>query len=187
MMMNLEAWVEQVYRDYFHLFLSIGVRNFGLPVDTAKDRIQETFVKVWKNKNEIKNVSESGIRGYTIRIFRNVCINHLRRKPLFIDTTRPDPEEGNENEDSIQAFPDERSQPLYEMLLIEEMRLQEKAIHMLPERYRETVRLTLNGLKPTEIARATGLKMTELNNYKHRGFKKYEAMMHQLDPLRKSK
>lgn len=179
-------WIEFVYRKYFHLFLYIGMRNYGLDLETAKGKIQETFVKVWENRNVIKNDTEPGIRGYAVRTLRNICINHLRRKSPFVDNQIAGGDEDEETGSIIENATDETANPLFEILLIEEKRLQEEAIRRLPEKYREPVRLSLMGVKPREISKKTGLRLSTFTNYKHRGLKQYEKIINHLDPFRKS-
>ena len=81
---------------------------------------------------------------------------------------------------------DESSNPLSAILLIEEMRLQAAAIKQLPPKYREPVKLSLEGMKRQDMAKKLGLKEISIRNLKYRGLKKYEKIMNTLDPLRKS-
>ena len=184
--MDQKYWIEFVYREYFPLFLSIGLRRYGLDMDTAKEKIQETFVMVWQHHLSIKNNTEPGVRGYAIRTLRNLCLNHIRKKHPFVDMSPPGRNDDSGNDMGIEHISDEHTHPLFEILLIEEKRLQEKAIEKLPVKYQEVVRLSLGGLKPREIAEKTGLKMATLTNYKHRGLKRYETLINKMDPLRKS-
>ena len=179
-MKDQRYWIEFVYREYFPLFLATGMKRYGLDMDMAKEKIQETFVMVWKRHASIKNNTEPGVRGYAMRTFRNVCLNHIKRKHPFVDMNS-----SRETDDYIDHVRDEGVHPLFEILLIEEKRLQDIAITMLPEKYQAVVRLSLGGLTPREIARKTDLKMATLTNYKHRGLKKYETIINALDPLRK--
>ncbi len=179
-------WIEMAYREYFPLFLSIGMRNYGLNRDMAQEKIQETFVLVLKKKDSIENYSESGVRGYAIRTYRNLCINHVRRKSPFVIPNDRALDNNKKNNSHVENYSDENIHPLFEILLIEEKRLQEKAINMLPLKYQKVVQLSLTGYKPRDIAKKLEIKMTTLNNYKHRGFQKYEKIIHKIDPLRKN-
>jgi len=74
--------------------------------------------------------------------------------------------------------------PLNEMLLIEEMRMQSAALDKIPSKYRETVRLSLQGLKPREVSRRLGIKSTTIKNLKHRGLKMFQNELRKIDPDR---
>lgn len=186
--MDLSELVEKIYKSYFYLFLSIGKKNYGLDDDTLKDMIQETFIKVWKNKHTIRIKNEAGVRSFAIRAFRNTCISYLRIPNPFVEKEdnndmNPDRRKSDFIEEKVA---DTGSDPLSEILLIEEMRLQETVINKLPPKYRETVKLSLEGIKRKDIAQKLGLKNTVIHNLKHRGLKKYEKILNMLDPLRKS-
>ncbi len=185
--MDVSKAVEKTYNQYFGLFLSIGQRNYGLNGETIKDMIQETFEKVLKNMHKIKAKDEAGVRSYAITVFRNTCISHLRRPNPFIELGHNSIEPVCMVNDSLErTVSDKNSNPLYEILLIEEMRLQEAAINKLPEKYRETVKLSLEGVKRKDIAKLLNIKETAIHNLKYRGLKKYEKIIKTLDPMRKS-
>ncbi len=172
--MDISQVLETIYRKYFNLFISIGFR-YRLDKETIKDMIQETFSKVLSNTKTIRAETEPELRSYVITTFRNQCLLYLRdsKKHWNIDTY-----EGN----SI----DVRAHPLYEILIIEEIRLRDYAITLIePEKYREPVRLYLDGLKPGRIAEIIVRNGSTTRNLIHRGLKKFEKIIFKLDPLRK--
>lgn len=175
--------VEKIYRQYFDLFLYIGHNRFHFDPETIKDKIQETFKNIWKNRHRINNNDEKSMRCYAIRVFRNTCINHLKRPNLFIEY---DDSDKTNNPDNPANMVDVTANPLFEILITEEKRLQEKAISRLPVKYREIVRLSLEGMKRKNIAEKLNIKETSIHNLKFRGLKKYETIINRLDPLRKS-
>lgn len=185
--MNISELIENIYQSYFYLFLSIGKINYGLDNDETKEMIQETFIKIWTKKHTIKLKNEAGVRSFAISVFRNTCISHLRRPNPFIvksyNSKETNRKESNHLEDDAI---DVKSDPLSEILLIEEMRLREVALKQLSPKYRETVKLSLEGMKRKDIAKKLCIKESVIHNLKHRGLKKYEKIMNILDPLRKS-
>ncbi len=181
--MDVSELIEKIYTSYFYLFLSIGKKNYTLEDDVVKDMIQETFIKIWKNKHAIKAKSEAGVRNFALSVFRNTCISHLRKPKFFPEKDINDQDQGGSLEDNIE---DKRSNPLSEILLIEETRLQEAAIKQLPPKYRIPVKLSLEGMKRKDIAKKLGLKEISIRNLKYSGLKKYEKIMNTLDPLRKN-
>jgi RNA polymerase sigma factor (sigma-70 family) len=149
------------------------------------DRLQEAFVKVWANRRRIKNRHEVGLRNYTLSVFRNTCIDHLRKK-RFPRPLQPNDEQriDGDRSQTPDAMPDPTDDPLNELLLIEEMRLQAAALDKLPPKYRDAVRLSLQGLKPREITSELGIKQSTLKNLKHRGLKMFKRELGKIDPDR---
>lgn len=180
--MDVSELIETIYKSYLYLFLSIGMRNYSLHDDEAKEMIQETFIKVWKNKHTIRAKNEAGVRNYTLSVFRNSCISYLRKSALFVEKSSDCEQDGSPEQNMM----DTRSDPLSEILLIEEMRLQDEAIKQLPPKYRETIKLSLEGMKRKDIAKKLEIKEITIRNLKHRGLKKYEKIINTLDPMRKS-
>jgi len=178
--------IEQTYKSCFCLYLSIAQKSYGLDQETAKDRIQETFIKVLQNKHTIREKNEASIRCFTIRVFRNTCISHLRKKDPLAEKSYPMDHQDQTRKDPIEEnVASTQDDPLYTILLIEEMRLREEAINRLPPKYRETVRFTLEGIKRKDIAKRLDIKETSIHNIKHRGLKKYATIINSLDPSRK--
>lgn len=173
--MDISLALETIYKNYFNLFLAMGFR-YRLDKETVKEMIQETFTKAFLNIHTIRATTEAELRSFVIRIFRNQCLLHLRNTKKHLDL-----------KEFETGLADEKCNPLYEILLIEEMRLRQLAISLIePEKYREPVRLYLGGRKPGEIATCINRNPSTTRNLIHRGLKIFERMMTSLDPLRKS-
>lgn len=186
--MNIDGALEKTYREHINLFLSIGRYNYGLSPETGMDRLQEAFVKIWSNRHRIKNHHEAGVRNYALKVFRNTCIDHLRKNkgptPLQPDNCH---RINRTTASPIETVADLNADPLNEILLIEEMRMQSAALDKVPPKYRETVRLSLQGLKPREVSRQLGIKSTTIKNLKHRGLKMFQNELRKIDPERMPK
>jgi RNA polymerase sigma factor (sigma-70 family) len=185
--MDIDAAIEKTYKEHINLFLSIAHYNYGLDPETAMDRLHEAFVKIWSKRHRINNRHEAGLRNFALKVFRNTCIDHLRRKRL----PAPSPPDHNPKIKSRSAqrsenLVDRNCDPLSEMLLIEELRLQSAALDRIPAKYRDTVEMSLQGLKPRQIARQLNLKSTTLKNLKHRGLKLFQKELRKMDPDRMS-
>ncbi len=176
--------LEKIYTQHFGLFLSIGLR-YGLDYETAKEMIQDTFTKVWKNNHRIKKKNEASVRSYLITTYKRICISTLRRNNLFVEIkdSYNNQETYTRKEENVK---DLQSDPLHEILLIEEMRLRKFAIKQLHSRYREPVRLFLEGKKPQDIAEINGGNRSTIRTQIERGLKKFEKILNKIDPLRKS-
>jgi RNA polymerase sigma factor (sigma-70 family) len=51
--------------------------------EEAEDIVQEVYIKLWGMRNTLKNYSS--IEALSIRITRNLCLDHLRRKKVNND------------------------------------------------------------------------------------------------------
>jgi RNA polymerase sigma factor (sigma-70 family) len=180
--MDIDGALEKLYRNHIQLFISIARYNFGMGVETGMGRIQETFVKVWSNRHRINTSHEAGVRSYALKVFRNTCIDYLRRRkaPAHVagDGCHRPPSH------TIEGFADCNADTLNEILLVEEMRLQSVAVEQIAPKYREVVRLSLQGMKPRQIAQRLDIKSTTLKNLKHRGLKLFQKELRKVDPDR---
>lgn len=173
--MDISLALETIYKNYFNLFMAIGFR-YRLDKETIKEMIQESFTKAFLNIHTIRATTESELRSYVIRIFRNQCLLHLRNTKNHLDL-----------KEFETGLADEKYNTLYEILIIEEMRLRQFAISLMePEKYREPVSLYLEGCKPGDIATRINRNASTTRNLIHRGLKIFERIMTTLDPLRKS-
>lgn len=180
--MDIDRALEKLYRDHIHLFISIARYNFGMGVETGMDRVQETFIKIWSNRHRINTSHEAGVRSYALKVFRNTCIDYLRRRkaPAHVagdDCQRP-------LNHTIEGLADCNADTLNEILLVEEMRLQSAVLERIAPKYREVVRLSLQGLKPRQIAQRLDIKSSTLKNLKHRGLRLFQKELRKVDPDR---
>lgn len=167
--------IEHIYRTCIYLFFSIG-KQYRLESHIVEEIVQDAFAAAIISMDRIKINTEAGIRGYIIRIFRNKCIDHIKANingsgPIF--------------DDSITAI-DIQEDPLHELLICEEMRLRDYAVSAIsPKKYREPVRLYLEGHSPKNIAETLNKNRSTTRNLIQRGLKIFETLMLKLDPLRK--
>ena len=54
--------------------------------EEAEDIVQEVYIKLWGMRNELKNYNS--IEALAIRITRNLCLDHLRRKKVNQDAMK---------------------------------------------------------------------------------------------------
>lgn len=182
---DIEESIEEIYKDHMNLFLSVAYYSFGLNRESGEDRLNDTFIKMWNYRQKIKNQKGTSIRSFALRVFRNTCIDHLRKTKRNKETPIDDLNKGNINTDfTVCTLSGQISDPLNQMLLIEELRLQKDALDRLPQKYRDVVRLRLQGLKSREIAKKLGIKDSILKNLIHRGLKKFRLELEKIDPDR---
>lgn len=136
--------------------------RMGIPPDDAGDAVQETLLRLWRNRARIpRQVSE--LRLYCLAAMRNECLSQFRRQrddsPLEeARTVAAEPGEDTE-------FRDTRSR-------IEVM------IDRLPEGQRRVIRLSsFDGLENDEIAVITGQSDNNVRQLLSRGRRRLRQMI----------
>lgn len=179
--MGITSTLEKIYNRHYGLFCKLGQEGFGLDIETTHDLIHEAFEKTYRNKGNIASTTESGIRSYIIRTFRNECIRYKRQQARLSENTKAEPEYATHMSTGIKTC-----DVLNEILLIEEYRLRDTVIKMInSEKWQEPVRLHLQGLKTKEIAERLNRKFRTTQTLIRRGMREYERIIKELDPLRK--
>lgn len=122
------------------------------PAD-AREIVQETFIRLWLNRDKLPQVTNIG--GYIFRIAANQYHMAVRRA-LLQDKTL----DGFKTTIHHSANPTERTVRLNEL-----QRLINEAVQRLPEKRRQIFRLSRNeGMTIAEIARALGLSPKTVKN-----------------------
>ncbi len=119
--------------------------------DIAKDLLQETFIRVWKNKDRFRGDAQIGTWIYRIAV--NTCLGYIRQDKKNASVSLSDlridhAEEHNTDEHAIQV--------LY------------KAIQQLDEADRLIISMVLQELPYNQIAEAVGIKEGNLRVKIHR-------------------
>ena len=129
--------------------------------DIAKDIIQETFIRVWNNRNKI-NPNKSFF-SYIARISNNLCIDYFRHQKVK-----------NKNQQNIieygkSHFYNPETKTDFDML---RSRIRKIANRKLPEKCREIFFLSrIENKKNSEIAQMLGLSKRTVENQLYRALK----------------
>jgi RNA polymerase sigma-70 factor (family 1) len=139
-----DAEYQRIFRDYYK-----SVRNFIWfrcgDQDLAEDIAQDTFVKLWENRNRI---DKSTVKAYLYKIAQNNTINYQKRQQLLLKFKK---KPGNDREY-------DHPEKLAEMNEYEE-KLQ-RVIAMLPEGGREVFLMNrIEDMTYQEIADRLGLSV----------------------------
>lgn len=134
-----QAWRE-IFGQYWDKVYAIGLRLTKSP-ELAKDLAQDTFIKIWHNRDKLPDVTNFSAFIYTVT--RHLVIDHLRKK---VFTTA--------NEDYLVAyFSDDANTPHEKAEYKELEKLLNSAINNLPPQLQQVFRLSrFEGLSHAEIA-----------------------------------
>ena len=116
--------------------------------EDVKDALQDLVVKLWDKRNEIDSASNKP--SYIFAMARNYCLDSLKRKK-FIPIMENDPEIINlaTHEPGIEIH--------------EKLERVNQIIEMLPEKYREVIKLRdMDGFSFEEISQITGHEIPHL-------------------------
>ncbi len=153
------AW-EALVRSYQSRIYGIAYHYVG-NVEDARDLAQEVFVRIYQNLHACANAGM--FLPWIIRIARNACIDHLRRRNARSPGGRDVPM------DAIADLVDRRNTPEQEWASNSRKRLIYKALQQLTDLNREIIILKeIQGLQLEEIASLLGVPLGTIKSRSNR-------------------
>ena len=138
---------ELLYNEQY-ISLCHYARRFVLDLDTAREIVQDVFVRIWEKKRSLP--VEISLKTYLYTSVRNKCLDYLKHLKVEYDfekmRIRELRESGNNSFDTI-------DHPLDGLITKELEKAIEDSIENLPEKCREIFKMSrYSGLKYREIA-----------------------------------
>lgn len=138
------SWFRSIFDQYYENIRSFAYYKTG-DVDLADDIVQETFLKIWANRNEVKDET---VKSLLYTITSNIIKNHFKHQKVVFNFQKN--EQANE-------FSDETDSNLRQEEL--NRKLQE-ALAEIPEKSREVFLMNrIEGLTYADIADRLGLSV----------------------------
>lgn len=134
--------------------------------EEAEDIVQEVYVRLWEMRNELNNYNS--IEALSIRIARNLCLDHLRRKKI------------NQNALKAEKIKEEGHPvtPIEDLEKKEEAEIIHTLIAALPEPQRSLVHLRhLEGKEYEEIAEMVNMNVNAIRVSISRARKQMRQML----------
>ncbi|MBK8884234.1 MAG: RNA polymerase sigma-70 factor [Bacteroidales bacterium] len=157
--MRIKLGDEQAFELFFRKYnvrLCAFANKFLANSEEAQEVVQDMFVKLWDNREEID--PENSMKSYVFKIVQNLSINRLRRKKV----------ESRYNEIYKMVYIDNHEFSAHESLLARELEAQiVNSIKKLPPECR----------KIFDLSRSEGLKYREIADTLHISIKTVEAQM----------
>ena len=148
---------EEAFRELFFEFfptLCIYATNIVGDNETARDVVQETFFKIWKNRKKIE--LESSFRNFLVTTVRNQCTDILRKRTVS--------ERFAAQSFSTQETPDQSPEDIYTINELEQ--IIGKAIQKLPPNIREAFEMNrFKRMTYNEIAQQMSLSPKTIEAY----------------------
>lgn len=163
-----ERLIKHYFNEHFH-HLVLSALRYVNDYDKAEDIVQDVFVKVWQNFDELKLIDD--LKPYLFKAVKNSCLNYLRHikvKQEFIVSSR-------DLNSSLEQ-------------VAEELKMDEetcnkihKAVNKLPELWREAFVLSkYDHLKYHEIAKEMNISQKTVEKYIS---KSLQLLRHELKDL----
>uniref|UniRef100_UPI0032165AB3 RNA polymerase sigma-70 factor n=1 Tax=uncultured Draconibacterium sp. TaxID=1573823 RepID=UPI0032165AB3 len=136
---------EKIYEEYYEMLLYISLQYLSSRED-AKEAVQDAFVKLWANKESVKE--NASLRNFLYTITKNNCLNILKKQEVILRS----------QEDlkwmEIHYHHEAMNRLGFDFLEFKELKQKiEDAIERLPDHCREVFRLSrFSQLKNKEIA-----------------------------------
>lgn len=143
----------QIFETHWEQIHAVGLKIFKSP-DLAKDHAQDTFMKVWHNREQLNEVRN--FRAYLNVLSRNLAIDQLRKKVFTV-----------ENEAYLLSYfsmdtPDAAKTTEYKEL----EQLLHEAVDHLPPQMQQVFRLSrFEGLSHAEIATRMNISRVTSKSY----------------------
>ena len=135
---------------YHQKLYRVAFRLLGNTQD-AEDMVQETYLKLWKKREELPPDIEC-MEAYCITLIKNLCFDSLRSVRL---------EEDNRTPEELNIM--EENNPMREAELKDEVNLVKRIIRALPKQQQQIVVMRdVNDCSYEEIEQATGLSSVNI-------------------------
>jgi RNA polymerase sigma-70 factor (ECF subfamily) len=150
---NSEQIVKQLFDEHFHKLVLSSLR-FVNDYSQAEDIVQDVFVKVWQNIDQVRHVED--LKGYLFKAVRNSSMNflrHIKIRQKFVA------------ESEVISSSAEKSQE--EIITTEETNTRiHKAVNKLPDNWKEAfVFSKYDKLKYHEIALKMDISQKTVEKY----------------------
>ena len=146
----------KTFDEYFHT-LVVFAKRFGLDVEECESIVQDSFIALWKNRENFHD--GLSVRVYLYTTVHGKVLNTLRRKKLEVVYS-----------ESLSEGEIEKG--CMEIIIEEETRrLLYNAIHRLPEQVRQIILLNLDGKTNVEIAELLKMSVNTVKFHKKNAYK----------------
>lgn len=138
------SWFRSIFDQYYESIRSFAYYKTG-DVDLADDIVQETFLKIWTNRSEVKNDT---VKSLLYTIASNIIKNHFKHQKVVFNFQKND----QPNELSDETDSNLRQEELNRKL--------QDALAEIPEKSREVFLMNrIEGLTYADIADRLGLSV----------------------------
>ena len=141
---------KRIFLPYHKRLYQVAYRLMGNALD-AEDMVQETFLKLWKKREELPPNIEN-MEAYCITLIKNICFDALRSSRLQEDNRTPD----------VLNIAGERNL-MHDIEVKDEMNQVKQIISTLPKKQQQVIVMRdINDCSIEDIEQATGLSAVNI-------------------------
>ena len=141
---------KNIFLPYHKRLYLVAYRLMGNALD-AEDMVQETFLKLWKKREELPPNIEN-MEAYCITLIKNICFDALRSSRLQEDNRTPD----------VLNIAGERNL-MHDIEVKDEMNQVKQIISTLPKKQQQVIVMRdINDCSIEDIEQATGLSAVNI-------------------------
>lgn len=161
--------LKRIFDAYYEALVQYANR-FLHPKDECEDLVQDVFVGLWEKENTFPD--EISLKVYLYKTVRNKCYNIIKHNKV----------KNKYAENIVQSLEDDN---LFLKQILEEeiVRQLHHAIEVLPPRKKEIIKLSLKGLKNTEIAEELQIKLQTVKTLKSQSYKILREQFQELSTI----
>jgi len=161
--------LKRIFDTYYEV-LVLYANRFLYPKDECEDLVQDVFVGLWEKENTFPD--EISLKVYLYKTVRNKCYNVIKHNKV----------KNKYAENIVQSLEDDN---LFLKQILEEeiVRQLYHAIEVLPLRKKEIIKLSLKGLKNTEIAEELQIKLQTVKTLKSQSYKILREQFQELSTI----
>ncbi|WP_339916909.1 RNA polymerase sigma-70 factor [Yeosuana marina] len=161
--------LKRIFDTYYEALVQYANR-FLYPKDECEDLVQDVFVGLWEKENAFPD--EISLKVYLYKTVRNKCYNVIKHNKVK-----------NKYAESIVESLEDDNLFLKQILEEEIVRQLYQAIEVLPQRKKEIIKLSLKGLKNTEIAEELQIKLQTVKTLKSQSYKILREQFQELSTI----
>ncbi len=163
-----EIYIKKLFNEHYRSLVQYS--NRFLSIEEGEDLVQDVFINLWEKQTTFPD--ELHLKLYLYKAVRNKCYNVIKHnlvKNKYATT-------------AIQSLEDD---DLFLKHVLEEDIVSQlyKAIEGLPDRKKEIIKLSLKGLKNTEIAVELGIQLQTVKTLKSQSYKILREQFQDLEAI----
>ncbi|MEM1337110.1 MAG: RNA polymerase sigma-70 factor [Bacteroidota bacterium] len=152
--------------DTLYVPLCLFANKYVHNLNTAKDLVQEVFIKIWEDKIELKN--ENVIKSYLYTAVRNKSLDFLKSRHH-----KSSERYSKEEFESIQT----ETFFLREVVISETSTIIENAVNTLPKKCAQIIKLSLKEYSNKEIAQELSISVNTVKAQKRIAYQKLRPIL----------
>lgn len=151
-----ERYIKKIFDEHYRSLVLFA--NRFLSIDECEDLVQDIFVSIWEKENAFHD--ELQLKVFLYKAVRNKCYNVIKHNLV-------------KNKYAKSAIVSLEDDDLFLKQILEEDIVNQlyNAIEILPDRKKEIIKLSLKGLKNTQIAEELGIQLQTVKTLKSQSYK----------------